>query len=224
MRSDTEQRIFDEMVRWSLQRFVSRVLPGVIVLNAKGETMSDLSCYGCDTGIARHHQDGARSWIECECGKLKGPAIDMSDANHIEEALAGWERQASEALGVKEEAEETPISDGVDGGEQTEPVDDTEQGSDEDATPDLSGLKQDIIPDSEGGRTSAVYGHVNSPVDQNANFDQTLPDGVSAEDVDPLSDEVGEAVLADVAETPQDQSPDAPLDGTEDRDQSGSVV
>ncbi len=56
--------------------------------------MSDLGCYNCDTGVARHHQDGARSWIECECGKVKGPPIDMSDTHHVARALERWNEQA----------------------------------------------------------------------------------------------------------------------------------
>ena len=53
-----------------------------------------LGCFGCDTGIATHHQDGAKSWVACECGKFVGQKIDMSDTHHVEFALKVWNEQA----------------------------------------------------------------------------------------------------------------------------------
>ena len=59
------------------------------------DEMSQLGCYGCETGTVLHHQDGAKSWFECVCGKFTGPKIDMSDRDHLKTALEGWHQQAA---------------------------------------------------------------------------------------------------------------------------------
>lgn len=81
--------------------------------------MSELNCYGCETGVVQHHQDGAKSWFACGCGQFTGPKIDMSDARHVERALSAWNDQAAaytppappdpveDAHRAMEEAEET---------------------------------------------------------------------------------------------------------------------
>ncbi len=69
------------------------------------DEMPELACYACPSGVATHHQDGAKSWIECACGEYKGPKIDMSDTHHAKKALEGWQVQAQEYVDAQDAVE-----------------------------------------------------------------------------------------------------------------------
>jgi hypothetical protein len=159
-----------------------------------------MQCYKCD-GLVAHHQDGAKSWLECgDCG-LTGPKIDMSDTNHVKEAALAWQTEAQIHAGSLEAKENPP--------QLSVPPEEQATSNGDAVADDESG--QDQPPDwTEGSPQAGVAG---API-------------VGETDGPVAAGGIGAAagVDGDVAVDGQEQSPMPPDDVSDEADPSPDAV